>query len=51
MIRAWRFADVAACRAGFESRLVQDFQRNIMFLPSQYWDIVSMLCPWARHLT
>ena len=24
---------------GFESRLVQDFQRNIMFLPSQYWDI------------
>ena len=27
------------------------FQRNIMFLPSQSWDIVSMLCPWARHLT
>ena len=22
-----------------------------MFLPSQYWDIVSMLCPWARYLT
>ena len=22
-----------------------------MFLPSQYWDIVSVLCPWARHLT
>ena len=36
---------------GFESRLVQDFQRNMMFLPSQYWDIVSMLCHWARHLT
>ena len=36
---------------GFESRLVQDFQRNIMFLPSRYWDIVSMLCPWARNLT
>ena len=38
-------------------RLMQDFQRNIMFLPSQYWDIVSMLCPWAMlyppmlHLT
>ena len=44
MVRAWRFADV-------ESRLVQGFQRNIMFLPSQYWDIVSMLCPWARHST
>ena len=22
-----------------------------MFLPSQYWDIVSIMCPWARHLT
>ena len=36
---------------GFEPRLVQDFQRNIMLLPSQYWDIVSMLCPWARLFT
>ena len=25
-------------------------ERYIMFLPSQYWDIVSMLCPWASHL-
>ena len=49
MVRAWRSADVAACR--FESRLVQDFQRNIMFLPSQSWDIVKMLCPWAKHFT
>ena len=32
-------------------RLVQDFQRNIMFLTSQSWDIVSMLCLWARHST
>ena len=29
----------------FKSRLMQDFQRNIMFLSSQFWDIVSMLCP------
>ena len=43
-------ADVAACRV-VSNRLVQDFQRNIMFLPSQYWDIVSMLCFWARHFT
>ena len=28
------------------------YHRNIMFLPSQHWDIVvSMLCPWARHFT
>ena len=44
MVRAWRFANV-------EPRLVQDFQINIMFLPSRYWDIVPMLCPWASHLT
>ena len=25
------------------------FQRDIMFLPSQSWDIVRMLCPWTRH--
>ena len=30
----------------FRTRLVQDFQRNIMFLPSQSWYIVLMLCPW-----
>ena len=47
---------VALCRChclscGFEPRLVQDFQRNIMFLPSQSWDIVSMLCSWERHFT
>ena len=38
---------VRAC--GFEYCLVQDFQRNIMFIPSQSWNIVSMVCPWARH--
>ena len=27
------------------------FQRNIMFLASQYWDIISMMYPWARHFT
>ena len=26
-------------------------EKNIMFHPSQYWDIVSMLCPWERHIT
>ena len=52
MVRARCFADVASCLpCGFASLLVQDFQRNIMFLPSQYWDIVSMLCLWASHLT
>ena len=30
---------------GFESRLGQDFQRNVIFLPSQYWDNLSMSCP------
>ena len=36
MVRAWHSADVAACLpCGFESRLVQNFHRNIMFLPSQ----------------
>ena len=35
----------------FRPRLVQDFQIIIMFLPFQYWDIVSMSGPWARHFT
>ena len=34
-----------------EWSLVEDLQRNIMFPPYQYWDIVSMLCPWAKHFT
>ena len=46
MVRAWRFADVATCRAGFEPRLGLDFHRNIMFLPSQ----ILGQCPCARHL-
>ena len=41
MVRAWALS----------MSLVQDFQRNIMFLPSQSWDIVSILCLWARHFT
>ena len=28
--------------------LLQDFQRNIIFLPSQYWDVVLMLCPLGK---
>ena len=53
----WRNGySVALCRCrclpcGFAFRLVQDFQRNIMFLPSQSWDIVKMECPWARYFT
>ena len=36
----------------FGAYYVQDFQRNILFLPSQHWEIVViMLCPWARHFT
>ena len=31
--------------------LVHDIKRNVMFLPSQYRNINSMLCPWASHLT
>ena len=35
----------------FESRLVPDFQRNNMFLLFQFWEIVKMVGPWARHFT
>ena len=35
----------------FRIPLVHNFHRNIMFLPSQSWDIVRMFCPWARHFT
>ena len=35
----------------FRIPLGAGFQRNIMFLPFQYWDIVSMMCHWARHFT
>ena len=35
---------------GFSCRLVPNFQRNIIFLPSQRWNIVfSMFCPGSRH--
>ena len=34
---------------GFKPCLVQDFQTNIMFMPSQYWDIISILCHWTRR--
>ena len=50
MVRAWRSADVAACRAVSNPAWCRIF-REIMFLPSQSWDIVKMLCPWARHFT
>ena len=55
LLGTWRNGYIVAlcrCRCtpcGFESRLVQDFQRNIMFFPFKYWDIVKMVCSWARH--
>ena len=49
MVRAWHAANVAACCAVFEPRVVRDFQRSVMFLPPEYWVIVSMLCSWTRH--
>ena len=45
---------VYRCRClpcGFEPRWVQDFQTNFLLLPSQSWDAVSLLCPWATHFT
>ena len=27
------------------------FSEKYMFLPFQWWDIVSMLCPWTRHFS
>ena len=54
MDRTWRAALCFACQWlmwGFESRLVQDYQRNIMFLPSQYWDIFSEIVSLGKaHL-
>ena len=52
--KQWFKQELSRCRClqyGFESCLMQDFQINILFLPSHYWDIVLMLCPWAKHLT
>ena len=49
MVSAWRFVIAVTCRI---------FQRNIMFLLFQFWDIVSMfvslgkaLYPYMLHLT
>ena len=35
----------------FRISLGAGFSEKYHVSPSQYWDIVSMLCPWARHLT
>ena len=51
MVRACSLLQCRCLLWEFEPSLVQDIKRNIIFLPSQYWDIVSMLCPWARHFT
>ena len=39
------------CHTFFLRLLVDNFQRDIMFLPSLSWDIAKMLCLWARHFT
>ena len=35
----------------FRIPLGAGFSEKYHVLPLQYWDIVSILCPWARHLT
>ena len=47
MVRAWHFANVAACHAVSNPA----WCRMFMFIPSQSWDIVSRLCPSVRHFT
>ena len=42
MVRECRFA------VRFQTSLGAGY---IMFLSSQSWDIVAMLCPWAKHFT
>ena len=36
MVRAWRSADVAACRAVFESRLVSEFLEKYHVSPLSF---------------
>ena len=50
MATAQSFANVTACRADLNPVCCRIVQRNIMFLPSQYWDIISMLFPWENTL-
>ena len=33
----------------FRIPLGAGFSENIMFLPSQSWDFVKMVCPWASN--
>ena len=42
MVRAWRFVNVAAYHEVSNPAWCIIFRE--MFIPSQYWDIVSMLC-------
>ena len=45
MVRAWRSADVAACRAISNAGFSEKYH------VSQSWEIVKMVCPWTRHFT
>ena len=47
MDRAWSFANVAVLNRAW----CRIFPSNIMSLPSQSWDNISIMCPWARHFT
>ena len=57
MVRAQSFVDVAACMPyGFESRLVEDFQRNVppLSILEHCFDVLSLgkaLNPQMLHLT
>ena len=45
---------IVRCRyllCGFKLSLMQDFQRIIIFLLSQWLDIAAILCLWSRHFT
>ena len=35
----------------FRIPLGAEFSEKYHIFPSQYWNTVSMLCPWTRHLT
>ena len=52
MIRAWRFTIAAASWVGLNPDEA-GFQKNVMFLPSQRWGIVSIFefLGRALHLT
>ena len=47
MVRAWRSADIAACRAVSNIAWCRIFREISCFSPHN----LGTLCPWARHFT